>query len=72
MNAVYDAAAARRRSVEQEMVAANDQLLAAQRQTEASTLRINALIKERDELDTWLAANQGSATPTSATTGSTA
>lgn len=71
MNAVYDAAAARRRAVEQELTAANDLLLSAQRQTEASTLRINALIKERDELDTWLSANQGSAMPTSATTGST-
>lgn len=71
MNAVYDAAAARRRAVEQELTTSNDSLLAAQRQAEASTLRITALMRERDELDTWLAANQGSAMPTSATTGST-
>jgi len=66
MNAVYDAAAARRRAVEQELTAANDAMLAAERAVEVNTLKVTALLKERSELDAWLAANEGSVTPTPA------
>ncbi|KPU94708.1 hypothetical protein APR50_10525 [Variovorax paradoxus] len=67
MNAVYDAAAARRRALEAELIAANDSQLAAQRALAASQAQITALLKERDQLDTWLAANQNSVQPGSAT-----
>jgi hypothetical protein len=66
MNAVYDAAAARRRAVEQELTAANDALLAGERAVELNTLKVTALLRERNELDTWLSANAGSVTPTPA------
>lgn len=69
MNAVYDAAAARRRTVEQELTTTNDGLLAAQRAVDANTVRLAALLKERDELDTWLTANAGSTIPSPATGG---
>lgn len=67
MNAVYDAAAARRRALEAELVAANDSQLASQRALAVSQAQITALLKERDQLDTWLTANQNSVQPGSAT-----